>query len=179
MLLQKKGEGKPTFDEKVIVGKPVTEASEGALAHFRDSLQSGWLTNNGPKIQQLEKELSSHLQVKNAVCVANATLGLQLAIQAEVEVRRGSMTAEEEEEKREIIVPAWTFIATAHAVEMAGFRCVFCDCDEKTHLITVEDIAACVTPRTFGVVGVKITSHSLKTFTKSSEINFLTLSALR
>ena len=156
MLLQKNGEGKPTFEEKVFVGKPVTEASEGALAHFRESLQSGWLTNNGPKIQRLEKELSSLLQVKHAVCVANATLGLQLTLQAEVEAKRSERTPEEEEEKKEIIVPAWTFVATAHAVEMAGFRCVFCDCDEKTHLIRVEDIAACITPRTFGVVGVHL-----------------------
>ena len=141
---------KPTFKNELAVGKPNTLDIEKALEYFRSSLESGNLTNNGPFVQKLEKDLSELLGVKYCICVANATLGLQLVLRAELgdPWERG--------EKIEVIVPAWTFVATAHAVEMAGYRCVFCDCDRDSHLISVDSLSRCIGPNTAAVIGVHL-----------------------
>ena len=56
----------------------------------------------------------------------------------------------------EVIVPAFTFIATAHAVQWLGFTPVFCDVDPRTHTIDPARVEELITPRTTGIVGVHL-----------------------
>ena len=62
-----------------------------------------WFTNDGPLVQQFEREIANYLGVKHCVAVCNATVGLEIA------VRAMGMTGE-------VIVPSYTFVATAHAL---------------------------------------------------------------
>jgi len=83
--------------------------------------------------------------VKHCVAVANATVGLELVIRA-LDLEPGG----------EVIVPSYTFIATIHAIKACGLVPRFCDVDAKTHLITVESVSACLSPKTAAIIGVHL-----------------------
>lgn len=100
-----------------------------------------WLTNNGQIVQQLEKRLSDYLGVRHCIAVCNATIGLQLVCHA-----LGL--------KGEVLVPAFTFVATPHSVHWEGLEPVFVDIDERTHLMDPDKVEALITPRTSAILGV-------------------------
>jgi dTDP-4-amino-4,6-dideoxygalactose transaminase len=75
--------------------------------------------------------------------MCNATIALEIAIRA-LELRG------------EVIVPAYTFIATAHALQWQEIRPVFADMDPATHNIAPETIERLITPRTTGIIGVHV-----------------------
>jgi dTDP-4-amino-4,6-dideoxygalactose transaminase len=135
--------GQPSFREVLHVGRPNIGDKEHLLQRISDVLDRGWLTNSGPCVEELEKGLQELLGVRHCDCMCNATDALQLAMRAM-------------EMSGEVIVPAFTFIATAHAVQWLGFTPVFCDVDPLTHTIDPARVEELITPRTTGIVGVHL-----------------------
>ncbi len=106
-------------------------------------LRSGRLAQ-GPEVADLEAEFATASGVEHAVAVANATLGLYAALLA-AGIEPGD----------EVLVPAFTFAASAGAVVAVGARPVFVDIGDD-FLLDVEDAASRITPRTTAVVPVHL-----------------------
>ena len=129
--------------ELLHVGRP----NIGDQRRFQERVDSmvdrRWFTNNGPLVQEFESKLSECLGVKHCIAVCNATVGLQIAIRA--------LNLD-----GEVIVPSFTFVATAHALQWLGITPVFCDIERHTHLIDPGRIEELITPRTSAILGVHI-----------------------
>jgi len=106
-------------------------------------LDRKWLTNNGPLVQQFEQRIAAFLGVKHCICVCNATIGLEIAIRA-----AGL--------KGEVIVPSYTFVATAHALQWQEITPVFADIDPVTHILDPAKIEQHITPRTTAILGTHV-----------------------
>jgi len=103
------------------VAAPTLPAAEGVLPYLQRIDASGWYSNFGPLVQELEARLASRfVHPTEVVTVANGTLALTLALQA-LDLPRGGFCA----------IPSWTFVATAHAVRMAGLTPWFVDVEPE------------------------------------------------
>jgi dTDP-4-amino-4,6-dideoxygalactose transaminase len=130
---------------RLVVGKPNIVDKAGFLRDVEEILETRIFTNMGPFSQKLEKEVSSLLKVKHVFAVSNATVGLSMALRA-LDLPPGS----------EVIVPAYTFIATAHAVIECGLKVVFCDCSPTSHLVERENVLAKITTNTSAIIAVNL-----------------------
>ena len=99
----------------------------------------------GPEVRELEEGFASVLGAAGCVAVANGTDALVLALRA-LDLAPGD----------EVIVPAFSFFATAEAVTLAGGVPVFADVEADTLNLDPDDVAARVTERTVGVMGVHL-----------------------
>lgn len=135
--------GQAAFAETLHVGRPNIGNRERFLTAMTDMLDRRWLTNRGPYVRELEEKIASFLGVKHCICMCNGTVALEIASRA-----LGLSD--------EVIVPSFTFIATAHALQWQEITPVFCDIDPKTHTIDPERIESLITPRTTGIIGVHI-----------------------
>ncbi|MGH3491005.1 MAG: DegT/DnrJ/EryC1/StrS family aminotransferase [Actinopolymorphaceae bacterium] len=109
-------------------------------------LASGnWGSTHGDVVATFEGEFASYQQAAHCVCVCNGTLALAAALRA-VGVGIGS----------EVVVPSYTFIASAAAATFVGAVPVFADLDPATHLLDPAAAAAAITPRTKAVMPVHI-----------------------
>jgi dTDP-4-amino-4,6-dideoxygalactose transaminase len=135
--------GTPVFKEKLHVGRPNIGDRDRLLARINDILDRRWLSNNGPYVQEFEQRIAEFVGVKHCIATCNATIALEIAIRA------AGLTGE-------VIVPAFTFIATAHALQWQEITPVFCDVDPRTHTIDPQRIEAMITPRTTGIIGVHL-----------------------
>jgi dTDP-4-amino-4,6-dideoxygalactose transaminase len=135
--------GIPAFSDPIHVGRPNIGSHAVFLQRMRDILERRWLTNSGPMVTEFEQRLQDYLQVRNVICIANATVALELVIRA-----LGL--------SGEVIVPSFTFVATAHALQWQEITPVFCDVDSSSHHIDPEQIEALITPRTTGIIGVHL-----------------------
>jgi dTDP-4-amino-4,6-dideoxygalactose transaminase len=135
--------GTPSFEEVLHVGRPNIGDSKRLLERISDTLDRGWLTNNGPNVQELERKLSKLLGVEHCIATCNATAALEITIKAT------GLTGE-------VIVPSWTFIATAHALQWQEITPVFCDVDPVTHNLDPRRVEEMLTPRTTGIMGVHL-----------------------
>ncbi len=116
---------------------------EDVLKEVTDSLQSGWITT-GPKVRSLEEEISKISGVKNVLCVNSATSALMLMLHW-FGIGRGD----------EVIVPAYTYCATALAVMHVGAKPVMVDVTDD-FCIDTEKFRAAINPRTKAVIPVDI-----------------------
>lgn len=139
--------GSLTFAEKLHVGRPNIGNRERFLERINDILDTRWLSNNGPYVQAFEQQIATRLGVKHCIAMCNGTLALEIAIKAT------GLTGE-------VIVPSFTFIATAHALQWQGITPVFCDIDPQTHTINPYRVEAMITPRTTGIIGVHLWGQS-------------------
>ena len=135
--------GVPAFDVPLHVGRPNIGDREKFLAAASQIFENRWLTNNGPFVQQFEAELARFLGVKHCLTINNATIGLEIAMRA-----LGL--------SGEVIVPSFTFIASAHALHWLGITPVFGDIDPETHTLDPARVEALITPRTTGIMGVHL-----------------------
>jgi dTDP-4-amino-4,6-dideoxygalactose transaminase len=99
----------------------------------------------GPEVEAFEQELASHLRVGHVIGVANGTDALTIALRA-MGVGPGD----------EVVVPSFTFYASAEAVPPTGARPVFCDVDPETFCLTADTVRAAMTPRTKAVIAVDL-----------------------
>lgn len=136
---------KPNFH----VGRPNIGSRAKLQEHLAQILDQQWLTNNGPFLQQFEAEFARYCSVKHCIAVANGTIALELAIRA-----LGL--------KGEVIVPSFTFIATAHALQWHGIKPVFCDIDPVTLCIDPQGVESLITPATSAIMGVHVYGHACK-----------------
>jgi perosamine synthetase len=114
------------------------------LAAVAEVLESGQLTM-GPKVGEFEAELAGACEVEHAVVVSSGTAALHLSVLA-LGIGPGD----------EVIVPAYTFPATANVVALAGASPVLVDVDPETMNVTAESVAAAVTDRTRAVLVVHL-----------------------
>jgi len=128
------------------VGRPNLPDKRVFLQYVEGIWERNWLTNDGPLVQQFEQEVSDLLGVRNVIAVSNATVGLELSIRAL-------------ELSGEVIVPSFTFIATAHVLALAGLKPVFCDIDPNTWCIDPNKVASLITDRTSAILGVHLFGH--------------------
>jgi len=133
----------PAFDEPLHVGRPNISDREAFLQRVNQILDNQWLTNNGPMVQEFEQRIAEHLGVKHCVAMCNGTIALEIAIRA--------LGLE-----GEVIVPSWTFVATAHALYWQGITPVFADIDPMTHNLDPDAVRRMITPRTTGIIGVHL-----------------------
>lgn len=136
-------EGPPTFQDKVYVGRPNIGNRQHLLERINDILDIKWLSNNGKYVQEFEGRIAELLGVKHCIATSNCTVGLELVAKA------ANLTGE-------VIVPSFTFIATAHAMQWLGLTPVFCDVDPVTHTIDPERVEQLITPRTTAILGVHV-----------------------
>lgn len=124
------------------IAKPLFGAEE--LAAVAKPLESGWVVQ-GPYVAEFEKRFGAFVGAEYSVACSNGTTALHLAYAA--------MRLEEGDE---VIVPSFTWVATANAVVYCGARPVFCDIDLGAYNIDPAAIEACITPRTKGIVPVHL-----------------------
>jgi dTDP-4-amino-4,6-dideoxygalactose transaminase len=113
-------------------------------------LDRAWLTNHGPLEREFEARLCEVVGTRHCIPVANATLGLLVAVKALVP-------------DGEVIMPAFTFPAAAHVTRMLGLEPVFCDIDPHRHHLDPRDVAGRLTDRTAGVVAVHLWGRACDT----------------
>ena len=116
---------------------------EDVTNEVMDSLRSGWITT-GPKVKALEQEVAKLTGVKNVLCVNSATSAMMLMLHW-FGIGKGD----------EVIIPAYTYCATALAVLHLGAKPVIVDVN-KDFCIDTEKIRKAITPRTKAVIPVDI-----------------------
>ena len=125
----------PAFSEPLYVGRPNIGNRDILHRRMNDMLDRRWLTNNGPFVQEFEQRLQDYLGVKHCIAMCNATIALEI-------------TARALGLKGEVIVPAFTFVATAHCLQWQEITPVFCDIDPLTHTLDPVQVERMITPRT-------------------------------
>lgn len=133
----------PAFDQPLHVGRPNIGDREAFMQRVNQILDNQWLTNNGPMVQEFEQRIAAYLGVKHCVAMCNGTIALEIAIRA--------LGLE-----GEVIIPSWTFVATAHALYWQGITPVFADIDPATHNLDPDAVRRMITPRTSGIIGVHL-----------------------
>ena len=133
----------PAFPEKLHVGRPNLGDRQRLLDRINDILDRRWLTNRGVYVEELERKIAEMIGVKHCIAMCNGTVALEIAIRA------AGLAGE-------VIVPSFTFIATAHALQWQGITPVFCDIDPQTHNLDPRLVEQMITPRTTGIIGVHV-----------------------
>jgi dTDP-4-amino-4,6-dideoxygalactose transaminase len=135
--------GRPAFEQPRFVGTPNLGDRSRLLERCADVLDRRWLTNNGRYVQEFEARVADLAGVPHAVAMCNATVALQVL------VRALGLTGE-------VIVPSFTFVATAHVLEWERLTPVFADVDPATHNLDPAQVARLITPRTSAILGVHL-----------------------
>ena len=130
----------PLFDTQTPIAS-LRAAIDAKLAEVIDS--SRFIL--GPEVEGFEAELAAYLGVRHAIGVANGTDALTLALRA-LGVGPGD----------DVVVPSFTFYASAEAIPPTGARPVFCDVDRGTFCVTADTVRAALTPRTKAVMVVHL-----------------------
>ena len=133
----------PAFSGPVHVGRPSLLSRDRFLELASGIFDRGWVTNNGPLVQELESKLCAELGVAHCVAMCNGTIAMEIATRA--------LGLHDE-----VIVPSWTFIATAHSLFWQGITPVFADVDRNTHNLDPSAVKRMITPRTTGIIGVHL-----------------------
>jgi dTDP-4-amino-4,6-dideoxygalactose transaminase len=135
--------GTPAFEHQIHVGRPNIGSREAFLKYTEEIFDRRWLSNNGPLVQEFERRVAKYHGVKHCVAMCNGTVALEIAIRA--------LGLE-----GEVIVPSYTFIATAHALHWQAITPVFADINPLTHNLDPEAVRRMITPRTTGIIGVHL-----------------------
>jgi dTDP-4-amino-4,6-dideoxygalactose transaminase len=135
--------GQPAFPEPLHVGRPNLGDREALLRRLNGAFDRRWLTNDGELLQEFETRVAEVTGVEDCVVVVNATAGLELV------ARALGLTGE-------VILPAWTFIGTAHALSWNGLTPVVVDVDPATHNLDPEAVERAVSPLTSAILGVHL-----------------------
>src|SRR6266446_124966 len=157
--------GTPAFSTELHVGRPNIGNRQTLLERINDVLERKWLTNDGPCVKDFEQRICELIGVRHCIAVCNATIGLEIAIKA-----LGL--------SGEVILPSFTFIASAHALRWLGITPVFCDIDPATHNIDPLRVTEMITERTTAVIGVHVWGRPCKVdalvdLTRSHELKLL------
>lgn len=125
---------------------PITKPlfGEEELRAVQLPLETGWVVQ-GPYVAKFEAMFSDFTGARFSSATSSCTTALHIAVAA-LGLKPGD----------EVIVPAFTWVATANVVEYMGARPIFCDVDLETFNISVEQIESLVTPRTVGIIPVHL-----------------------
>ena len=130
----------PLFDTSTAL-QPLREELREAVGRVLDS--GAYIL--GPEVEAFEREFAAYCGAKHAVGVANGTEAITVALRA-MGVGPGD----------EVLVPSFTFYASAEAIPPTGATPVFCDIDPQTFCINAETVAEALTPRTKAVIAVHL-----------------------
>ena len=133
----------PLFAEPLHVGRPNIGNHEDFLDLARGILERQWLSNNGPLAQEFERTIADYLGVEHCVAMCNGTIALEIATRAL-------------DMQGEVIVPSYTFVATAHALQWQEITPIFADIDPVTQTLDPDAVRRMITPRTTGILGVHL-----------------------
>lgn len=135
--------GTPSFERQLHVGAPNLPPREAVLSRIEAAYDRRRLTNEGPHALEFAARVADLAGVPHCLAVCNATTGLQLACRA-----LGL--------SGEVIVPSFTFVATAHALTWLGLTPVFCDIRADTHQLDPVRVEELIGPRTSAILGVHL-----------------------
>ena len=138
--------GNPQFAARLNIVSPRLPALEQIAEPLREILRTGNLTNNSRYVREFEAALAPRLAVPHAIAVSNATLGLMLALAAL-------------KTKGEVILPSFTYCATAHVLHWVGLTPIFADILPDTFTLDPAAVEAAITPRTAAILPVHIYGH--------------------
>ena len=133
----------PAFSEPLHVGRPNIGSRSDFLRRVDAILDRRWFSNDGPVLREFEARVEQYLGVRHCVAVCNGTAALEIAIRA-LDLHG------------EVIVPSFTFVATAHALQWHGITPVFADIDPATNTLDVASVRAAITSRTSAILGVHV-----------------------
>lgn len=135
----------PYFSEPLHVGRPNVGSRDRLMERIDGALERLWFTNDGPLVREFEARVAELTQVRHCVAVSNATTGIQVAAKA-LGIGPGD----------EVIVPSFTWVATAHALDWIGAVPVFCELDEETGTADVAHVERLIGPRTRAIMDVHV-----------------------
>ena len=135
--------GNAAFEHPRVVGRPNMPDRRNFLERIDRMYSSGWLSNYGPMVQEFEELVAGVANAKHCIATCNGTVALELTAAATNMVG-------------EVIVPAFTFVATVHSLWRQGIKPVFCDIDPVTHCLDPKSVEAAVTDQTTGILGVTL-----------------------
>jgi dTDP-4-amino-4,6-dideoxygalactose transaminase len=133
----------PAFPAPLHVGRPNLGDRAALLARIDGVLDRRWLTNDGACVLEFERRVAELAGVAHCIATCNGEIALEIAIRA-----LGL--------KGEVIVPAFTFVASAHCLQWQEITPVFADVDPVTHLIDPRSVERLITPRTTAIMGVHL-----------------------
>lgn len=129
--------------KSIHVTKTYLPPLEDYVKYLEKIWESGWITNNGQLVAELEKKLKQYLGVKNLFLINNGTLALQIAIK--------SLNL-----KEEIITTPFSYIATVSSILWENCKPVFVDIDPNTLFIDPHKIESAITERTQAILAVHV-----------------------
>jgi dTDP-4-amino-4,6-dideoxygalactose transaminase len=128
--------------KNIPVTRPTLEPFDAYAPLFRETLRSGMLTTHN-HVREFESRTAKYLGVKHCVAVSSCTAGLMLVLQGL-------------NLKGEVIVPSFTFAASAHALMWCGLTPVFADIDANTYTIDPAAVERAITPRTSAILATHV-----------------------
>ena len=141
--------GTPAFKTQLPMVRPSLPPLDPLLEEARAILASGQLTN-GRYVRDFEQQAAAWLGVPHAVAVSSCTSGLALLLRAL-------------ELEGEVILPSFTFFATAHAVVWNGLRPVLADCEADSFNLDPQQVRELVTPATSAILAVHMYGNPANT----------------
>ena len=127
---------------KIPIAKPFFGPEEFQL--IQKPLETGWVVQ-GPYVKSFEDKFCSFTKASHSIATSSCTTSLQIAVSA-LGLKPGD----------EVIVPAFTWVATSNVVEFMGAKPVFCDIDLETYNIDVKQIENLITRKTVGLIPVHL-----------------------
>ncbi len=135
--------GEAAFADPLHVGRPNIGERSRLFDRLNDILDTRWLSNGGRYEQEFEQRIAAMVGARHCIAVCNGTAALELAIRA---LRLGG----------DVVVPSFTFVATAHALAWWGINPVFCDVDPISHNLDPREVERAITPATTAILGVHL-----------------------
>jgi dTDP-4-amino-4,6-dideoxygalactose transaminase len=134
--------GTPAFDRPLALIRPRLPRLADLHGDLTRILETGVVTKGG-YLERFEREVAARMRVNHAVGVSSGTSGLMLALEA--------LGLE-----GEVVLPSFTFMASAAAIVWNRLTPVFADCSPKSWNLTVESVGAAITPRTSAIMAVHV-----------------------
>jgi len=131
-------------NEKMNIPIARSSLTDDEIQSVLEPLRNGWLVQ-GPKVKEFETRWSAFTGAQHSLAVTSCTTGMELALAA-LGLKPGD----------EVILPAFTWIATANVIEHFGAKPVFCDIDLATFNIDVQLIENLITDKTVGIMPVHL-----------------------
>ena len=120
------------------------DITEAEIAEVADALRSGWITT-GPRTKELERRLADYLNADRVCCLNSQTACAEMALRL-LEVGPGD----------EVIVPAYTYTASASVVCHVGAKLVLIDCQPDSYEMDYDAVEAAVNERTKAIIPVDL-----------------------
>lgn len=133
-------------ESRISVAVPSLDGNE--KKYLNECIDENWISSAGKFIGRFEADFGRYVATSHAMTCANGTAALHLALAA-VGVKEGD----------EVIMPTFTYVATANAVRYCGAKPVFVDCEEGTWNIDPSQIEKRITSRTKAIIPVHLYGH--------------------